>query len=609
MPDTEAKSMRGDAYDLTLSGGGFRATLFHLGVILHIVARSEFSKIQRVFAVSGGAVLAAHLLQHCDEYDDVSTQDKRVQLFTALRELLDPIVRGNFRNQVLAGAAILWFPIVCMFILSAWLVLRDDFGFDWRSRFLAAAIPWTILLAISWRFGIPKARNWMAERLYRSQYLPASFGFFETWLQLKGRRLDVRILATDMLTGRLGEFSRNGFRLYDEELTEVGKRAKQQAISRAVAASTAFPPVFPPHRLQIDNLLCHLTDGGVFDNLGIEAIKKDPAQHECIVSDAGGEFVSTVDGGIFDWTVLRNMRASEIVMNRLATKDVESFSRPVDPVGGLISRPIPVHVNIRCPLANSSIPECAADVPRIRTDLNRFTRNEAVALIMHGADHAAGNFGELKGDQRDTFLILVRGGLRLKDDDKLQVPANSLANSHRSPFQTLILFCVFLYLLPLLIAFHSFGALPQRLLGSLSNFFSGPPEFVQLRDQEHLQKTVRNLNSSNFADELATINKYTSDAGKEIAYYECSCFFGPEFETEITIPMESYTGAGNKALLAVLVVPSNTGEALIPLTATWSPENVTIYVPSLLTKGWVRILLVSPGDGLSKGSRWKYTAE
>ena len=165
MPDTEAKSMRGDAYDLTLSGGGFRATLFHLGVILHIVARSEFSKIQRVFAVSGGAVLAAHLLQHCDEYDDVSTQDKRVQLFTALRELLDPIVRGNFRNQVLAGAAILWFPIVCMFILSAWLVLRDDFGFDWRSRFLAAAIPWTILLAISWRFGIPKARNWMAERL------------------------------------------------------------------------------------------------------------------------------------------------------------------------------------------------------------------------------------------------------------------------------------------------------------------------------------------------------------------------------------------------------------------------------------------------------------
>ena len=68
-------------------------------------------------------------------------------------------------------------------------------------------------------------------------------------------------------------------------------------LSRAVAASSAFPPVFPPLRVDqaqypaagVDYVT--LTDGGVYDNLGVNPLfRKRNALDYLIVSDAGKPF-------------------------------------------------------------------------------------------------------------------------------------------------------------------------------------------------------------------------------------------------------------------------------------------------------------------------------
>src|ERR1043165_858213 len=47
---------------IAFSGGGFRATLFHLGVMRFLYEAELLDRVRHVCSVSGGSVLSAHLL-------------------------------------------------------------------------------------------------------------------------------------------------------------------------------------------------------------------------------------------------------------------------------------------------------------------------------------------------------------------------------------------------------------------------------------------------------------------------------------------------------------------------------------------------------------------
>ena len=51
---------------LALSGGGFRATLYHLGVIRYLRDSGGLQHVSDIAAVSGGSILAAHLALNDD---------------------------------------------------------------------------------------------------------------------------------------------------------------------------------------------------------------------------------------------------------------------------------------------------------------------------------------------------------------------------------------------------------------------------------------------------------------------------------------------------------------------------------------------------------------
>jgi NTE family protein len=68
-------------------------------------------------------------------------------------------------------------------------------------------------------------------------------------------------------------------------------------LCKAVAASSAFPPVFPPLRINVESYAyaegeyVALTDGGVYDNLGVNPLLRERNELDyAIVSDGGKPF-------------------------------------------------------------------------------------------------------------------------------------------------------------------------------------------------------------------------------------------------------------------------------------------------------------------------------
>ena len=80
---------------LALSGGGFRATLFHLGVIRYLRDTRRLEDVSHICSVSGGSVLAAHLVLNWEAYTGAQEQFEKVE-----RELLN-CTKRDIRGRIL----------------------------------------------------------------------------------------------------------------------------------------------------------------------------------------------------------------------------------------------------------------------------------------------------------------------------------------------------------------------------------------------------------------------------------------------------------------------------------------------------------------------------
>ena len=219
---------------LCLSGGGYRAMLFHLGVLWRLREAGWLERLDRVSSVSGGSITAAALaLAPADAFDDA--------------------VVGRLRD--LARRSL-----------------------DWTSVVEGALLPGSIAQKLA--------------GAYRDHIFGAAV------LDDLPTRPDFVINATNIASGALARFERTGLRDW-----RVGSLPDPQIpLATAVACSSAFPPVLSPFRLRptvdwVDEdgndlgTAAHreslfLSDGGVYDNLGLETAWK--RCRTLIVSDAGG---------------------------------------------------------------------------------------------------------------------------------------------------------------------------------------------------------------------------------------------------------------------------------------------------------------------------------
>jgi predicted acylesterase/phospholipase RssA len=193
----------------------------------------------------------------------------------------------------------------------------------------------------------------------------------------------------------------------------IGRDWDQLRLADAVGASACFPPVFPPFQVlgfydDVHVSRLGLTDGGVFDNMGLTALLDEECTN-IIVSDTGGlfetvEHVSTGRLGMMGrvtsilmadvgWKQQDNLDARHKVSQQI-TEYLEKTPQPGDgwrefhagrELYGLASFHIssdPIAVeNEPSPIEP---PIDRKELAKIRTDLDGFGEVEVAALVDHG---------------------------------------------------------------------------------------------------------------------------------------------------------------------------------------------------------------------------------
>src|SRR5688572_1014811 len=344
-----------DKIGLALSGGGFRATLYHLGLIRFLRDANVLPRVGHITSVSGGSIVAAHLVLNWGRYTGSASE------FDAAAAELISFIRLDVRNRILRR-----FPL-------AW-------GVRWARRLLRMS-----------------NRKLTLPGLLEYHYEHYLFGDTSLFQLPENPRL--HLLATNLSEGCLCSFNREGLWMVCRDPGR-GFRIERLPISlatvpMAVAASSAFPGLFPPMALAGADVGAQhgefgrqaYTDGGVFDNLGVRMFRfltqdgepDRPACDAVLVSDIGKPFevreADTRAGGL----VRTAIRASDILMDRVWQLENETFRGTrgfafarISDVVGRDEDPTAPH------------PEIQRQLPSLRTDLDRFSPMEISALIRQG---------------------------------------------------------------------------------------------------------------------------------------------------------------------------------------------------------------------------------
>jgi NTE family protein len=228
---------------LCLSGGGYRAMLFHVGALWRLNELGFLPRLAQVSSVSGGSITAATLGLHWGILagGNWTLESFRQAVVKPIRQLAEETI-------------------------------------DIESVVLGAILPGSI-----------------NERLVKA-YRQRLFG--KATLQDLPDIPRFTINATNVMSGVLWRFAKPYMR--DYRIGEV--KAPQVPLAVAVAASSAFPPVLSPAKLDLEpqsftpgsgldlqqepyTSLAFLSDGGVYDNLGLEPVWKK--YQTLLVSDAG----------------------------------------------------------------------------------------------------------------------------------------------------------------------------------------------------------------------------------------------------------------------------------------------------------------------------------
>ncbi|QGQ22207.1 patatin-like phospholipase family protein [Gimesia benthica] len=336
-------------YGLALSGGGFRATLYHLGVVRFLRDIGALKEVTDIASVSGGSILAAHLALNWDRY----TGDE--DSFNAAAQEVIELIQFDVRNHIVRRM-----PLQALLSLLSRLHL-------WNSRNITP--------------------NAILERYYRDRL------YGDRCIYELPEQPMLHILTTNVSSGGMSVFNRNG--LYIQTRSDDGNTSfrhipgEMAGIPKVVGASSAFPGFFPPAEINAEDLGVqegefpteYFTDGGVYDNLGLRTffwLKDHGASFDQVfVSDAGKPFQILTEGAL--GFVGQMVRASEISMDRVWQLEQERFhSTP-----GFVFFPMTNMVELEDD-PTAMHPVIQAEVQGIRTDLDHFSNLEVTALAMHG---------------------------------------------------------------------------------------------------------------------------------------------------------------------------------------------------------------------------------
>ena len=262
---------------LSLSGGGYRATAFHLGTLKKLQSMQLLDKVDVLSTISGGSIIGAY---YCLNKDDFTKFEN--ELYSKLQ------YKNVIKRVFLSWTFIQLILFVLLFLIPAFYFLFTNN--PWI--FLLFFILFFVLLFL-FQFNIFPVSD-RIEKIYDQ------FFFNNKTLQHLPERPFLVLGSTNLQTARAFSFSRSRMQDSTYEFMKPPIRFSIEGfpISRAVMASSCVPFAFTPVKIDKkyfenteDYNRVHpvLVDGGVYDNQGIHKImqKGKLACHFVITSDAG----------------------------------------------------------------------------------------------------------------------------------------------------------------------------------------------------------------------------------------------------------------------------------------------------------------------------------
>ena len=409
---------------LALSGGGFRASLFHIGVLARLAELDVSRHVEVLSCVSGGSILGAYYylevqrLLETKADSQISRQDY-IDIVHRLEKNFLKGVQSNIRTRVFAN------PIknLKMAVSSGYtrthragelyekeLYSRIEDGKGDAPRYMRNLIVHPLNDDSTKNQGFrPKSHNWRRAAKVPVLVLNSTslntghlWQFTATWMGEPPGDINVAIDSNERLR-----------RMYYQEAPPGHPKMR---LGYAVGSSACVPGVFTPLRLK--NLYPDrdvlLVDGGVHDNQGTASL----LEQDCavvLVSDASGQMDSQAHPS--SGLVGVPLRSNSIMMSRVRQAQLRELTarQRSGRIRGLMFLHLKLDLDIESvdwigeqspedpvkpdPMTDYDLPkELQGKLAAIRTDLDSFSDVEGFALMISGYRMAKHEFGKnIKG--------------------------------------------------------------------------------------------------------------------------------------------------------------------------------------------------------------------
>ena len=355
---------------LCLSGGGFRASFFHLGTIRYLEEVGIMEKVEVVSTVSGGSIIGAYYLV---EMERKLRAQPNLDRLTACDQIIQEFSLSVHKN--LRMRALVFYPFFHPLLAILKLLRLRHFGDTMAKEFEK-------------RFFSPRLRLGDLPVQSRSG--------------LRGPR--ILINTTSLVSGLRVVFSRESDTGLDAQIEKSDPN--EIPLARVVGASASVPGLFKP--LQIGGDV--LADGGVVDNQGLEslfdyfevseermnllprAFRQLPAVKvlnrpiSLIVSDAAGQFsIQAVKKATRSGSAARSMAILQASNRRKILKLLLSHQPEEIKTFAFTHLALNLKRGVDAGSPEERLPsELIVPTSQIRTDLDEFSLIEREVLIYHG---------------------------------------------------------------------------------------------------------------------------------------------------------------------------------------------------------------------------------
>ncbi|MCW8889540.1 MAG: patatin-like phospholipase family protein [Sedimenticola sp.] len=344
-PEKAAETLFTGKVGLALSGGGFRASFYHLGVLAKLAELDMLRHIEVLSCVSGGSIVGAHyylelrrMMQFASRSeqstkgglcDSEITQNDYLNIIeTLIADFLDG-VQKNIRMRVLAN------PIANLKMLFLPTYSRTEYLGELYEKHLYSRVK-----DAPEQTGGSRAPRLLRELIIQPPDEAKDFRPDNVNWRRCNKIPQLVLNATTLNTGHVWQFTVTWMgespnlinrsidksprlrRLYYQEAPEA--RYKDFRLGHAVAASSCVPGLFEP--IELPQLYpeknIRLVDGGVFDNQGYASLLEQDCK-VMIISDASGQLTADDDpaGGVLGPV----LRSNTVMMERIRWSGYEDL--------------------------------------------------------------------------------------------------------------------------------------------------------------------------------------------------------------------------------------------------------------------------------------------